>query len=157
MAPPPQLVLTPEQVTEIVAHALAESPAEACGLLGGRDGHAERVYPLPNVEGSSTRYLAEPQAQVDAMMEIEEQGWEIVAIYHSHLNAPALPSATDLEMAFFPDSLYLIISVADQGRPVLRAFRIEKRQIEEVEILIAQSFTDWGRSQDRPGTFGGGF
>ncbi len=129
-----QLTLTPEQMTEMVTHARAEYPHEACGLLGGRDGRVEKVYPLPNVERSPTRYLAEAQAQVDAMLDIEEQRWEIVAIYHSHPDSPAYPSATDLEMAYYPDSVYFIISLVDRERPVLRAFCIKKGQIEKAEV-----------------------
>ena len=115
-SPPERLILTPEQVAEIVAHARAEYPHEACGLLGGRDGRVEKVYPLPNAEHSPVRYLADPEAQYQAMMEIEERGWEIVAIYHSHPDSPAYPSATDLEMAYYPDSICLIISLIDQER-----------------------------------------
>jgi len=134
-----QLTLTPEQMAEMVAHARVEYPHEACGLLGGWDGRVEKVYPLPNAERSPTRYLAEAQAQVDAMVEIEEQGWEIVAIYHSHPDSPAYPSATDLEMAYYPDSLYFIISLADRERPILRAFHIKEGQIEQVEVKVG----DW--------------
>lgn len=136
---PEQLTLTPEQVARIVNHVYDESPNEACGLLGGRDGRVKKIYPLPNTERSPVRYLAEPQAQVDAMMEIEERCWEIVGIYHSHLDVPAFPSATDLEMAFYPDSVYLIISLTDREQPRLRGFRIEGDQIEEVEVRIEET------------------
>ncbi len=147
-----QLTLTPEQMAGIVAHAHAEYPLEACGLLGGWDGRVEKVYPLPNTERSPTRYLAEAQAQVDAMLEIEERGWKIVAIYHSHPNSPAYPSATDLAMAYYPDSLYFIISLADRERPVLRAFHIKEGQIEQVEVHIgkeAASLPNFDRGESK--------
>ena len=140
-SPPEQLILTPEQVAGMVAHARAERPLEACGLLGGRSARVEKVYPLPNAERSPVRYLADPEAQLQAMLEIEKLGWEIVAIYHSHPASPAYPSATDLEMAFYPKALSLIISLADRERPTLRAFRIGEGQIEEVELRVEERKT----------------
>jgi proteasome lid subunit RPN8/RPN11 len=126
----------PWHVAQMIDHARAARPEEACGLLGGRDGRVEKVYPLPNTERSPVRYLAEPQAQVDAMLEIEERGQEILGIYHSHLDAPAYPSATDVSMAAYPDAVYLIVSLIDNNSPVLGAFHIRDRQIEEVDIAV---------------------
>ncbi|HDN79998.1 MAG TPA: M67 family peptidase [Chloroflexi bacterium] len=131
-----RLILTPEQVEEILNHARAEAPNEACGLLGGRGERVKKVYPLPNVERSPARYRADPEAQYRAMMEIEERGWEIVGIYHSHPASPAYPSPTDLELAFYPEALYLIISLAEGNQPALRAFRLEEGKAEEVEVQI---------------------
>jgi proteasome lid subunit RPN8/RPN11 len=132
----PQLILTSQQVAQIIDHARTARPEEACGLLGGRGGRVERIYPLPNMEQSPVRYLAEPQAQVDAMLEVEERGNEIVGIYHSHLDAPAYPSPTDVTMAAYPEGVHLIISLADGNSPVLGAFHIRDGEIEEVEIAI---------------------
>jgi proteasome lid subunit RPN8/RPN11 len=132
----PRLILTPWQAAQIIDQARAARPEEACGLLAGRDGRVDRVYPLPNAERSPVRYLAEPQAQVDAMLEIEERGHEIVGIYHSHLDAPAYPSPTDVALAAYPDAVYLIVSLADVDSPVLGAFRIQDSTVEEVDIAI---------------------
>ncbi|MBL7065684.1 MAG: M67 family metallopeptidase [Anaerolineae bacterium] len=137
-SPPERLILISEQVVEIVAHARAEYPHEACGLLGGQEGWVEKVYSLPNAEHSPVRYLADPEAQLRAMMEIEERGWEIVAIYHSHPDFLAYPSAADLEMAFYPEALSLILSLTDRERPTLRAFRIREGKIEEVEVRVEE-------------------
>ena len=135
--PQERLILTQEQVAQIEAHARSEYPHEACGLLGGRNGRVESVYPLPNTELSSTRYLADPVAQLRAMLEIEDRGWDIVAIYHSHPASPPYPSDTDLEMACYPESLYLIISLVEQRHPALRAFRIQDGEIQEVEMSVS--------------------
>ncbi len=132
----PQLVMTPWHAAQIVDQARAARPEEACGLLAGRDGRVERVYPLPNTERSPVRYLAEPQAQVDAVLDIEERGDEIVGIYHSHPDAPAYPSATDVAMAAYPDAIYLIVSLVDGNSPVLGAFSIKAGAVEEVDIAI---------------------
>ena len=136
VSPPEQLILSPVQVAQIVGHAEAEYPLEACGILGGREGRSAQVYPLPNVERSAIRYAADPEAQLQAMLAVEEQGWEILAIYHSHPASPAYPSATDLEMAYYPEALTLIISLADVEHPVLRAFRIEEGRIEEAPVRV---------------------
>lgn len=131
-----RLVMARWQATQIIDHARAARPEEACGLLAGRDGRVERVYPLPNIERSPVRYLAEPQAQVDAMLDIEDRGDEIVGIYHSHLDAPAYPSPTDVAMAAYPDAIYLIVSLTDGDSPVLGAFTIEDGAVEAVDIAI---------------------
>lgn len=130
------IYLTRQQAEEIIAHAQAELPNEACGLLGGKEGRVEKVYRLSNADHSPVTYRLDPEEQYRAMMDMEERGWDIVAIYHSHVAAPAYPSATDVEKAYYPDSFYLIISLADRERPVLRAFRILEGEIEEVELVI---------------------
>lgn len=94
------------------------------------------MYRLVNAEQSSVRYLAEPQGQLDAMLDIEDRSREIVGIYHSHVDAPAYPSPIDVEMAYYPGAITLIVSLADQESPVLGAFRIRDRRIEEADIII---------------------
>ena len=134
-----KLVLSQKHLEEIIAHALKEMPNEACGLLGGKGGKVKKVYPLPNLEKSPYRYRAEPEAQYKAMMDIEEKGWEIVGIYHSHPSYPPYPSATDLEMAYYPEAVYLIVSLYDPQKPVVKAFSLTGGQPEEVEIEILPS------------------
>ncbi len=132
------LTLTWRQATEIITHAAGADPNEACGLLGGREGSVERVYPLPNTEQSPVRYLAEPQAQVDAMLAMERHGRELIGIYHSHINAPAYPSPRDVAMAAYPDAVHLIVSLVDGNPPALGAFRISDGEIEEVPLEIVR-------------------
>jgi proteasome lid subunit RPN8/RPN11 len=133
------LYLTNEQTEEMIRHAQREHPNEACGLLAGKDGRVEKVYQMTNADHSPVTYRLDPEEQYRAFMEIEEEGWELVAIYHSHSHSPAYPSATDLELAFYPDSLHLIISLADRDRPTIRAFRIVEGTIEEERVEITLS------------------
>jgi proteasome lid subunit RPN8/RPN11 len=141
------LHLTNEQAEEMIRHARREYPNEACGLLAGkacpeqgrRDGRVEKVYQMTNAEHSPVTYRLDPEEQYCAFTEIEEEGWELLAIYHSHSHSPAYPSATDLELAFYPDALYLIISLADKVRPIIRAFRIVEGMIEEERVEITLS------------------
>lgn len=128
------VTLTREQVAQIIDHARGARPEEACGLLGGLEGRVHRVYPLPNTEKSPVRYLAEPQAQVDAMLDIEERDNELVGIYHSHIDAPAYPSPTDVAMAAYPEAVHVIVSLTDGNPPVLGAFHIRDGDIEEVTL-----------------------
>jgi proteasome lid subunit RPN8/RPN11 len=133
------LHLTEEQAEEMIRHARREYPDEACGLLAGKDGRVEKVYQMTNADHSPVTYRLDPEEQFRAFMEIEEEGWELLAIYHSHSHSPAYPSATDLGLAFYPDSLYLIISPADRARPTIRAFRIVEGVIEEERMEITLS------------------
>lgn len=133
------LYLTDEQAEEMIRHAQREYPNEACGLLAGRDSRVEKVYQMTNAEHSPVTYRLDPEEQFRAFTEIEEAGWELLAIYHSHSHSFAYPSATDLELAFYPDCLYLITSLADRARPVIRAFRIIEGTIEEERVEITLS------------------
>jgi proteasome lid subunit RPN8/RPN11 len=123
-------------VDEIVAHARAELPNECCGIVASQDGNAVRVFRATNFESSPVRYGLDPREQYKIMMEIEEQGWNLGAIYHSHTRSPAYPSQTDVNLAFYPDALYLIVSLQDIERPDLRGFRIIDGDISEAEISI---------------------
>lgn len=120
---------------EMIAHAREETPNECCGLLAGADGRVTRLYRVTNIERSSTHYEADPKQILHILKEVEERGWELIGIYHSHTHTSAYPSAADLELAFWPDSLYFIISLSD-AEPAIRAFKIIDGQIEEEPVEI---------------------
>jgi proteasome lid subunit RPN8/RPN11 len=125
-----------DQVDEIVQHARAEAPNECCGIVATADGSAVRIFQAENAEASPVRYGLDPRDQYKIMMEIEDNGWALGAIYHSHTRSPAYPSQTDVNLAFYPDALYLIVSIQDEQNPDLRAFRIVDGEIGEVELSI---------------------
>ena len=127
---------------ELVDHAIADLPNECCGMISGEDGLATGVFRAANSEGSPFMYVMDPREQLRIMEDIDEAGQDLLAIYHSHTRSAAYPSRTDVELAFFPDTLYLIVSIADRDAPEIRAFRLsrgapEGEQIAEepVEIL----------------------
>ena|SRR5438067_512004 len=120
----------------IVTQALAEHPNEACGLLAGRDGAATRVFPMTNAERSPVIYRMEPAEQLRVFNQIDEAGLELVAIYHSHTRSPAYPSSTDVSLAYYPEAVYLIVSLRDQENPDLRGFRIVDGKVQEVWLDI---------------------
>ncbi len=119
-----------------MARVAALYPEEACGLLGGRYGRAVRLYPIENVLHSPVAYEMEPLQQIRAMVAIEDEGLELLAIYHSHPDGPARPSATDVAQAYYPESAQLIISLADPARPTLRAFTIVDGRVREIAVAV---------------------
>lgn len=131
------ITLHQKQILEIIEHAKAEKPDEVCGLIAGVDGRAVKIYRGTNVdENRRARYSMEPKEILKAMREIDDNNWELLAIYHSHPHSQAYPSNTDISLAFYPDSHYVIASLLNPEAPVVRAFRIVDEQITEVEIGI---------------------
>jgi [CysO sulfur-carrier protein]-S-L-cysteine hydrolase len=121
---------------EIVEHALREFPNEACGLIASDGDLPIRLYPMRNANASSDTYRFDAKEQFTVFDEVDERGWEIWAIYHSHTHSDAYPSKTDIKQAFYPDSRYLVLSVADRDEPVLRSFFIRDGEVEEEELTI---------------------
>jgi [CysO sulfur-carrier protein]-S-L-cysteine hydrolase len=124
-------------VDEIISHAREDLPNECCGLIASRDGEAVKVYRTRNAEASPVRYGLDPLEQYRVMNEIEDADLSLGAIYHSHTRSPAYPSQTDVNLAFYPDALYLIVSLQDADTPDVKAFRIVDGGIEEVELSVA--------------------
>src|SRR4029077_14328270 len=90
-----------------------------------------------DAEKPESRYFATPEELFAAMRRIREAGQSLLGVYHSHPRTPAYPSASDVEMAFYPEAFYFIISL--EPRVELRAFRIEESRIEDVEIVLVSS------------------
>lgn len=122
---------------QIQAHAKAEAPLECCGLLAGKDGAVEMIYPMTNADHSPVRYLIDPKEQFAAIKDMRAKETELTAIYHSHPETAAYPSVTDVRLAYYPDAVYIIVSLENPARPVMNAYRIVENKIttEEIEIL----------------------
>jgi [CysO sulfur-carrier protein]-S-L-cysteine hydrolase len=120
----------PEAVRrELAAHAEAEAPNEACGLVLLRDGIAERYVPGRNAAASPYRF--ELELDDPELWFAEDDGYEL-AVFHSHLSAPARPSRTDVEnIGLWAGKAYLIYSVREDD---LAAFTIEGGRIAEVPV-----------------------
>jgi len=130
------LELSRDHAGALIKHAEEESPNECCGLLAGRNGRVERVYPGTNVDHSPYTYLMDPNEQLAAFKDMEAVGLDLVGIYHSHTHTPAYPSRTDVAKAFYPDSLYVIVSLARRDAPDIRAFRVADGQIREESVIV---------------------
>jgi proteasome lid subunit RPN8/RPN11 len=85
---------------------------------------------------SPYRYMIDPEEQLKVWLELEDNDEVPWAIVHSHVASPAVPSATDVGLAFFPDSLYLVCSLADPERPTVRAWSIVDGTVTEVPLSV---------------------
>lgn len=135
------LILPDRLAAEIVDHARQGAPAEVCGLVAGRNGSAVTLFPGRNLSPTPTvAYELDPDT-LARMIDFEDAGLELVAIYHSHPRGPETPSPTDLARATYPDSVYLIVSLAAPARPVLRGFRLLAGRAWEVTIKVEAEAT----------------
>ena len=123
-------------VDEIVAQGLREFPNEACGIIAAEDGLPVRVFAMRNADASPATYRLDGKEQLQVFDELDQKGWDLWAIYHSHTHSEAYPSETDVKLAFYPEAHYLLLSLADRNRPVLRSFRIDDGEVAEEELTI---------------------
>lgn len=133
------LSVAPGVVEAIIEHCRREYPREACGIVSGTAGRAHRVYPLANVsEEPMRRYLIDPDEQRAALEEMQRAGEAPMAIFHSHPRTPAYPSDTDIQLAYHPDLVYVIVSLAVEP-PEVQGFHIDRktRRVSPVTLRIA--------------------
>ncbi|MGH8632253.1 MAG: Mov34/MPN/PAD-1 family protein [Burkholderiales bacterium] len=124
--------LPPELRRRILEHSLSRPREETCGLIGGLAGRPATYYPITNDAGDrARRFLMNAEEQVDAMRRMRDAGESLLGIVHSHPDAPPLPSATDLELASYPDVVYVIASLESRA-PLLRAFHYDGTAFREL-------------------------
>jgi proteasome lid subunit RPN8/RPN11 len=119
----------------IVEKARQGAPVETCGLLAGQDGVVTLLYELTNVDASSEHFSLDPAEQLRAIKDARSRGLQILGVVHSHPASPARPSAEDIKLAFDPNQIYFILSLAEV-EPVLKAFSISGGQAREKEMEI---------------------
>src|SRR5687767_6545425 len=116
------LRLPQAMVDEMVAQAIEELPNEACGIIAGRDGAATRLYRARNAEASPFRYNIDPRDLLRISREIDDNGWDVLVIYHSHVASEAYPSPTDIRLAqwpgepptdLYPGAYYILVSLRE--------------------------------------------
>ena len=134
-----------QYVDEMVSHALEDDPDECCGILAGPDGKVVKLYRMTNTERSPYRYSMDPKEQINVNREMDDNGWELLAIYHSHTHSAAYPSSTDVRMAtwpdgtsIWPDAHYILVSLEDHDNPPVRAFRITDGSVTEEDLRVTQ-------------------
>jgi proteasome lid subunit RPN8/RPN11 len=124
-------------IDEMVAHALADLPNECCGMVGGSDGEASVVIPVANAAASPLRFEMDPQGQYDALMAIERDGKELLAIYHSHTKSAAYPSQTDVNQAVsWPDAIWVIVSLEDAEAPDVKGYWLKDLKVADAELVV---------------------
>ena len=115
-------------VRDMIAQARKEAPVEACGYLAAKDGVVTVTYALTNVDQSNEHFSLDPAEQFSALKDARAKGLQICAVYHSHPQSPARPSAEDIKKAFDPDKIYVIVSLAN-GQEDIRAYRIRGEKV----------------------------
>jgi [CysO sulfur-carrier protein]-S-L-cysteine hydrolase len=124
-------------IDEMVAHAREDLPNECCGMVGGVDGEASVVIPVVNSAASPLRYEMDPQGQYNALKAIEDDGKELLAIYHSHMRSAAYPSQTDVNQAVnWPDAIYVIVSLQDADAPDVKGYWLKDLRIADAELVV---------------------
>lgn len=129
----------------LVAHARREYPNEACGLIVGDRPAADGGRPLRfeatgNRAASPLRYEIDPDDLYRLTVATDDADEAFWGIVHSHTHSPAVPSATDIGLAFYPDALYVLVSLAEDqadpatGEPGVRAWRILGGEVHEVTL-----------------------
>ena len=121
---------------EIVEQGLQEFPNECCGVIAAEDGVPVKVFPMRNADASPVTYRLDPKEQLKVWDELDEHGWDLWGIYHSHTHSEAYPSETDRRQAFYPDAFYILLSLQDREKPVLRFFTIQDDEITEEDLTI---------------------
>ncbi|MFZ2170392.1 MAG: M67 family metallopeptidase [Methylococcaceae bacterium] len=135
----PEEIQIPRKITNQLLHLAQQSPDfEVCGLIGSKNGLPIHCYPITNTaEQPQQRFLLDAAQQISTMVKMRERGEELFAVYHSHPTAPAQPSAADLELAAYPDALYLIISLNTKGILEMRGFKIDEKTALEIPLILS--------------------
>ena len=132
-----EIVLPRKLVNELLHFAQLSQNEEVCGFVGKSAANAYSSYPVDNVaDDPSKRFLMDAENQLSAMKDMREKEQEMFAIYHSHPTAPAVPSATDIKLATYPDAIYLIISLNTKGVLEIRGFTIVNASVEEIGLSL---------------------
>ena len=124
-----------ELLDDVIAHARADAPNECCGMIASRDGEAVAVHRARNRAASPLRYEIDGMEQYKIQSAIEDAGLELGAIYHSHTRSAPEPSQTDINLAFYPEALYVIVGL-EHGEPDVRAWSIVDGQVSPASLEV---------------------
>jgi [CysO sulfur-carrier protein]-S-L-cysteine hydrolase len=134
------LTISREMYDKVIAHARADHPDEACGVIAGPAGsdRAERFIPMQNAERSPTFYRFDSLEQLRVWREMDDKDEEAVVIYHSHTATEAYPSRTDISYASEPQAHYVLVSTRDEVDTEFRSYRITDGVVTEEPVQIAE-------------------
>lgn len=130
------LTIKQEAFERMLEQLRQDYPLEGCGLMAGQAGFVQKLYPVTNSLASPTAYEMEPVEQLAAMLDMEAHNWDLLAIYHSHPNGPEVPSRTDIDKAYYPEAVHVIVSWRDLDHPSARVFNIVEGQVTEISLRI---------------------
>jgi proteasome lid subunit RPN8/RPN11 len=121
---------------QLLAQARSQPNVECCGLVAGRLGVPEEIFPARNSLKSPTAYEIAPQELFSLFRVMRERGLDLAGIYHSHPTGDNSPSKTDIGLAYYPDIPYIIISPRHDAPRAIRAFQIAEGLVNELEIVV---------------------
>jgi [CysO sulfur-carrier protein]-S-L-cysteine hydrolase len=132
------LTISRSLVDQMVAHARADHPDEACGVIAGPAGsdRPERFIAMTNAERSPTFYRFDAMEQLAVWREMDERDEEPVVIYHSHTSTQAYPSRTDIAYASEPGAHYVLVSTSEPDEAEIRSFLIADGVVTEEDVRI---------------------
>jgi proteasome lid subunit RPN8/RPN11 len=134
--------ISTDLLEEIVRHALENPAIECCGLVAVESGTeaiktATRVYRTENIHASALKFEIDPMEQYRLTSEIEELGWQIGAIYHSHVRSEPKPSQTDISFAAHAGNIeWIIVGLAGGQEPEVRSYLIDEGVVREVALQV---------------------
>jgi [CysO sulfur-carrier protein]-S-L-cysteine hydrolase len=134
------LTISRELHDQIVAHARADHPDEACGVIAGMAGsdRPERFIAMANAERSPTFYRFDSAEQFRVWRDMDDNDEEPVVIYHSHTATEAYPSRTDISYASEPQAHYVLVSTRDDNETEFRSYRIEEGKVTEEPVTVVE-------------------
>ncbi|MBI5573330.1 MAG: M67 family metallopeptidase [Elusimicrobia bacterium] len=129
------MVLSKKQLDYIVQHAKDNYPQEVCGIIAGINNKAKKIYKMKNVSDKpEICYFMKPEEQLKIFKEMRAKKLELLGIYHSHTRSEAYPSSRDIEMAYYPEADYVIISLQNFSKPDIRTYKIIDGKIKAEKI-----------------------
>lgn len=139
-----KITIPESKYKQIYEHALKVRPEEACGLIAGHDEDDKRVieevYILTNIDHTNEHFSIDPKEQLTAIKDMRAKGYKPLGNWHSHPETPSRPSEEDKRLANDSFASYLILSLAEEGNPVLNAFHVESSGEEKIvrkeELII---------------------
>jgi proteasome lid subunit RPN8/RPN11 len=136
------ITLTGEVFERMLETARGAAPLEACGLLAGVGARVTRCYVLANADASPEHYSMKPEEQFAALKDMRAAGLKMLGIWHSHPASPARMSAEDLRLAYTPDIVYVILSLAEPRAPTVRTFVVRDGAAHETPVTIEEQKDD---------------
>ncbi|TYQ15191.1 UNVERIFIED_CONTAM: proteasome lid subunit RPN8/RPN11 [Acetivibrio alkalicellulosi] len=137
------IVLNKKYFEEILKHSLSHLPNEGCGLLAGTfEGDKKiikKVYLLTNIDNSPEHFSMDAKEQFDAVKDMRNNDLLLLGNFHSHPSTPARPSDEDKRLAYDKSMSYLILSLEDRKKPVLKSFNIINGEVTEEEIIEGEN------------------
>jgi len=137
------LILRKSEYKEIIDHCIETFPFEACGLLAGTIENNQykvlKIFKMSNIaEDPAKNYLMDPKEQFNVFKQMRKQQLCFLGIYHSHPISDPFPSKKDIAMAYYPEAIYVIVSLKNPQVPQIKAFRILDGKVFDVGLKVKE-------------------